>query len=115
MKFVGALALMFCSITAAAGPIDGPAMASGELGPGIGFSYTYELKAKENTTFHVIVKEGEGDVDCDLLDSDGNLLSRQTKGHDCNIRYQPQKRAKYVFLVRNENVVKRAKFVAIIQ
>lgn len=107
------LALLVIGGGASAKPTGGMLLAPGELGPGIGFAYTVELKASEPTKIDVLAKKG--DVDCFLLKQDGNLVQRVTDGPGCKLTVTPKEKTTYVFLVHNASTTERAEYTTFMQ
>ena len=95
------LALTFVSMSAFANPTRGVASASDLLRPGQVVTYRVMLEPNEVTRF-IVRGDGDGDIDCVLLDDNGNEIGRDTDSTDtCVIDVSPYWRATFTFRAVN--------------
>ena len=84
VPFLGALALVLAPLTltriASADPIGGEKQGWGIAPPGE--AATYEVLTDELPTVFQLTGDGDGDIDCFALDTNGNVLARDTRYYD---------------------------------
>jgi hypothetical protein len=101
--YVGSL-LAVCK----ADPIGGTRQDNDVLRPGQTVTYTIPCYEDEPTAF-AIAGDGDGDIDCELYDSLGNLLRRDTRPVDgCQFTITPAWNGSFRFVATNVGYVSSA-------
>jgi hypothetical protein len=80
MKILPILAILTLTSIAAADPVGGEKRGWGIVAPGE--RATYELVLDDGTTIFQLTGDGDGDIDCFAVDTNDNVLARDTRSYD---------------------------------
>jgi len=81
--------------------VGGSAVAEGTACPGVTFSYDLVFRGGEKALI-TVTGDGNGDIDCELYDSQGKLLALDAApGDRCRIEWTPKTTSTLTLLVSN--------------
>lgn len=101
LSIISIVCITLVSSVAIAAPVAGPITKVDVVKQHSDLKYVFLPRIKEETLI-TLIGNGQGDIDCTLLDNNGNVLVRDVSNADiCILHYTPQKREMLTLSITN--------------